>query len=85
MRLGISEIQMQNKGLSMEIPTMAKVSCLLAEVMLLPPFRSPHPSATRKTAGSVFLSALTYTGLLSIYAKFKALGALGCQEQVTEI
>ena len=85
MRLGISEIQMRNKGLSMEIQTMAEVSCLPAEVMLLRPLRSLHPSATRKTAVSVFLSALTYTGLLSIFAKFKALGALGCREQVAEI
>ena len=80
MRLGISEIQMRNKGLSMEIQTMAEVSCLPAEVMLLRPLRSLHPSATRKTAVSVFLSALTCTGLVSIFAKFKALGALGCRE-----
>ena len=73
-----SEIQMRNKGLSIEIQT-------VAEIMLLRPFRSLHPSATRKTAVSVFLSALTYTGLLSIFAKFKAMGALGCRERVAAI
>ena len=64
---------------------MAEVSCLPPKVMLLQPLRSLHPSATRKTAVSVFLSAPTYTGLLSIFAKFKALGALGCRERVAKI
>ena len=57
------------KILLIEIQTMVEVSCLPSEVMLLRPLRSLYSSATRKTAASVFFSALTYTGLLSIFAK----------------
>ena len=76
---------MRNKGLSIETQTMAEVSCLPAEVMLLWPLRSLYPSVAKKTVVSVLFSALTYTSLLSIFAKFKALGALGCRERVAEI
>ena len=71
MRLSIGEIQFRNKGFLVEIYTMAKVSCSLAEVMLFCPLHSQPPSVTRKTAISVFLLALSYTGLLSILAKLQ--------------
>lgn len=59
--------------------------CPKYHVMSFWPLRSLPSSKTRKTATSFFFSALSYTGLLSIFAKLKATGAFGCGEQVAEI
>ena len=85
MRLGIGKIKLGNNGPLKEIQSVAEVSCLPAEIILLRPLRSLHPSAARITDVSVWFSALTCTGLPSIHAKFEALGALDGRKPVAEI
>ena len=55
MRLGIGELQLQKKGLLLEIHSLAKISCLLIEEILLRLLRSLLPSTTN-TAASDSLS-----------------------------
>ena len=45
----------------------------------------PTSSTIKKTAPSIFSSTLSYTGLLTISAKFKAPGAFRCREWVAEL
>ena len=56
MRLGIGELQLQKRGLLLEMQSLAKISCRPAKVILLRPLHSLLPSATKKAAVSVSLS-----------------------------
>ena len=56
MRLGIGELQLQKKGLLLEIHLLGKISCLLIEEILLRLLRSLLPSTTKNTAASDSLS-----------------------------
>ena len=56
MRLGIGELQLQKRGLLLEIHSLAKISCLLVQEILLRLLRSLLPSTTKNTAISVSLS-----------------------------
>ena len=56
MRLGIGELQLQKRGLLLQMQSLAKISCRPAKVILLRPLHSLLPSATKKAAVSVSLS-----------------------------
>ena len=53
MRLGIGELQLQKKGLLLEM--LGEISPFLAKVILILPLHSLVPSMTKKTAVSVSL------------------------------
>ena len=56
--LGIGEIQLQKKGLLLEMQSLDEIACLLAEVILIWSLHSLLPSMTKKTAINVSILLL---------------------------